>query len=223
MYLARDAVTFNQDDVRRSAAREIRKRSYMEAIRIIVNEHRALAAVLHGMLYLVHRIRDHDDKPDFNLFGAMIYYIDSFPERFHHPKEDQYLYRILRMRHAEAAPLLDRLETEHRVGAEKIRTLQQALARYQQGGRAQFPSFLAAVESYAEFHWEHMKAEEQEALPMAEKYLSAADWEEIDAAFLGHSDPMLGAPVRTEFDRLFTRIVNLAPAPIGLGPSAQRA
>jgi hemerythrin-like domain-containing protein len=153
----------------------------------------------------------------------MIYYIDSFPERFHHPKEDQYLYRILRMRHAAAAPLLDRLETEHRVGAEKIRTLQQALARYQQGGRAQFPSFLAAVESYAEFHWEHMKAEEQEALPMAEKYLSATDWEEIDAAFLGHSDPMLGAPVRTEFDRLFTRIVNLAPTPIGLGPSARRA
>ena len=79
----------------------------MEAIRIIVNEHRALAAVLHGMLYLVHEIRDHDDKPDFNLFGAMIYYIDSFPERFHHPKEDQYLYRFLRMRHPEAAPLLD--------------------------------------------------------------------------------------------------------------------
>ena len=30
----------------------------MEAIRIIVNEHRALAAVLHGMLYLAHEIRD---------------------------------------------------------------------------------------------------------------------------------------------------------------------
>jgi hemerythrin-like domain-containing protein len=195
----------------------------MEAIRIIVNEHRALAAVLHGMLYLVHEIRDRDDKPDFNLFGAMIYYIDSFPERFHHPKEHQYLYRILRMRHAKAAPLLDRLETEHLVGTEKIRTLEQALARYQHGGKAQFANFLATVESYAEFHWEHMKAEEQDALPMAEKYLLPADWEEIDAAFLGHSDSMLGAPVRTEFDKLFTRIVNLAPPPIGLGPASQRA
>jgi len=195
----------------------------MEAIRIIVNEHRALAAVLHGMLYLAHEIRDHDDKPDFNLLGAMIYYIDSFPERFHHPKEDQYLYRLLRMRHPQAAPLLDRLEAEHRVGAEKIRTLQQALARYQQGGKAEFSNFLAAVESYAAFHWEHMRAEEQEALPMAEKYLSVSDWEAIDAAFLGHSDPMLGTDARTEFDKLFTRIVNLAPPPIGLGPERQRA
>jgi hemerythrin-like domain-containing protein len=204
-------------------ALEIGQRPAMEAIRVITNEHRALAAVLHGMLYLVHQIRDHDDKPDFNLFGAMIFYIDSFPERFHHPKEDQYLYRILRMRHAQAAPLLDRLETEHRVGAEKIRTLEQALARYQHGGKAEFANFLAAVESYADFHWEHMKAEEQQALPMAEKYLSTADWEEIDAAFLGHSDPMLGVRVRTEFDKLFTRIVNLAPPPIGLGPVTQRA
>jgi hemerythrin-like domain-containing protein len=153
----------------------------------------------------------------------MIYYIDSFPERFHHPKEDQYLYRLLRMRHPEAAPLLDRLKTEHRVGAEKIRTLEQALARYQQGGRAEFASFLAAVESYATFHWEHMRAEEQEALPMAEKYLSVADWEAIDDAFLGHSDPMLGTDTRTEFDKLFTRIVNLAPPPIGLGSERQRA
>jgi hemerythrin-like domain-containing protein len=191
----------------------------MEAIRIIVNEHRALAAVLHGMLYLVHEIRDHDDKPDFNLFGAMIYYIDSFPERFHHPKEDQYLYRLLRMRHPEAAPLLDRLKTEHRLGAEKIRTLEQTLARYQQGGKAEFSNFLTAVESYASFHWEHMRAEEEEAMPLAEKYLSVADWEEIDTAFLGHSDPMLGADARTKYDKLFTRIVNLAPAPIGLGPA----
>jgi hemerythrin-like domain-containing protein len=195
----------------------------MEAIRIIVNEHRALAAVLHGMLYLVHEIRDHDDKPDFNLFGAMIYYIDSFPERFHHPKEDQYLYRLLRIRHPQAAPLLDRLEAEHRVGSEKIRTLEQAFARYQQGGKAEFSGFLAAVESYAAFHWEHMRAEEQEALPMAEKYLFLSDWEAIDAAFLDHSDPMLGADARTKFDKLFTRIVNLAPPPIGLGPERQRA
>jgi len=30
----------------------------VQAIRIIQEEHRSLAAVLHGMLYLVHEIRD---------------------------------------------------------------------------------------------------------------------------------------------------------------------
>ena len=190
----------------------------MEAIRIIQDEHRSLAAVLHGMLYLVHQIRDRGTKPDFDLFGAMIYYIDAFPERFHHPKEDQYLFRLLRIRHPGAAALLDRLKTEHRVGAEKIRTLEQALARYEQGGASEFTNFLTAVEGYAAFHWDHMRAEEREILPLAEQHLSAGDWEAIDAAFLGHTDPMLGVNVGAQFDALFSRIVNLAPPPIGVGP-----
>lgn len=60
----------------------------MEAIRIIRDEHRSLAAVLHGMLYLVHEIRDRGARPNFGLFGAMVFYVDAFPERFHHPKEE---------------------------------------------------------------------------------------------------------------------------------------
>ena len=195
----------------------------MEAIRVIVNEHRALAAVLHGMLYLVHEIRDRGEKPDFPLFGAMICYIDAFPERFHHPKEDEYLFRFLRVRHPEAAPLLDRLKVEHRAGAEKIRTLEQALVRYQHGGAAEFSNFMGAVEAYAAFHWDHMRLEEKEVLPLAEKYLSVGDWEAIDAAFLGHTDPMLGAEVGAKYDALSMRIVNLAPPPIGLGPERQPA
>ena len=190
----------------------------MQAIRIIHDEHRSMAAVLHGMLYLVHQIRDRGAKPHFDLFGAMIYYIDAFPERFHHPKEDQYLFRLLRMRRPEAAPLLDRLKTEHRAGAEKIRVLEQALARYQQGGASEFTNFLTAVEAYAAFHWDHMRTEEKEVLPLAEQFLTAGDWEAIDAAFLGHSDPTLGVEAGAKYDALFTRILNLAPAPIGVGP-----
>jgi hemerythrin-like domain-containing protein len=190
----------------------------MQAIRIIQDEHRSLGAVLHGMLYLVHQIRDRGTKPDFDLFGAMIYYIDAFPERFHHPKEDQYLFRLLRIRHPDAALLLDRLKKEHSAGAEKIRTLEQALARYQQGGASEFTNFLTAVEAYAAFHWDHMRAEEKEILPLAEQHLSAGDWEAIDAAFLGHTDPMLGVNAGAQFDALFSRIVNLAPPPIGVGP-----
>jgi len=189
----------------------------VKAVRIIREEHRALAAVLHGMLHLVGEIGARGRAPDFRLLDAMVYYIDTFPERFHHPKEDRYLFRILRQRHPGAAPLLDRLQTEHRAGAEKIRELEQALARYQAGGAAEFSNFRAAVEAYAGFHWDHMRAEEGELLPMAEKFLTPADWEEIDTAFLGHTDPLLGADVGAKYDALFSRIVNLAPPPIGVG------
>jgi branched-chain amino acid transport system ATP-binding protein len=200
----------------------ISKRAKIQALRIIEDEHRSLAAVLHGMLHIVREIRDHGAEPSFDALGAMIYYIDAFPERFHHPKEDGYLFRLLRARYPGAGPLIDRLEEEHRIGAHKIRTLEQALARYQSGGSREFTQFAAAVDDYAEFHWKHMRAEESELMPLAKEQLTAEDWAEIDKAFLGNADPLVGMEAGKEYRALFTRIVNLAPSPIGLGPAARR-
>jgi hemerythrin-like domain-containing protein len=190
----------------------------VQAIQIIIAEHRTLAAVLHGMLYLMRHIRYGSSKPNFDLLGAMVHYIRVFPERFHHPKEDAYLFRLLRLRQPDIAPLLDKLEAEHRAGAFKLRTVEQTLARYQEGGAAHLPAFSGAVASYAAFHYAHARAEENEVLPAAAKYLTAADWDEIDAAFAGHTDPLLGAEAGFEYEELFRRVVNLAPAPLGAGP-----
>lgn len=203
-------------------SRRIAKRTKIQALRIIEDEHRSLAAVLHGMLHMVREIRDRGAEPSFEALGAMIYYIDAFPERFHHPKEDGYLFRVLRARHPKAGALLDRLEEEHRLGAHKIRTLEQALARYQSGGNREFAQFAAAVDDYAEFHWKHMRTEESEVMPLAKERLTAEDWMEIDKAFLGNADPLVGMDAGKEYRALFTRIVNLAPSPIGLGPAAKR-
>ena len=191
----------------------------MQAIRIIRDEHRSLGAVLHGMLYLAREIREHGMKPPFDVLGAMVYYIDAFPERFHHPKEDEYLFKLLRARYPEAGPLVDQLQGEHRTGAGKIRTLEQTLARYQQGGDTEAAAFIAAVEDYATFHWQHMGREEKELLPLAEKYLTTGDWQAIDAAFSGNTDPLLGEAPTDDYRKLFRRIVNLAPPPIGHGPA----
>jgi hemerythrin-like domain-containing protein len=190
----------------------------MKAINIILDEHRSLAAVLHGMLYLVRSIKEGKATPDFKLLGAMLYYVDAFPERLHHPKEDAYLFRLLRLRHPGAGGLLDRLESEHEAGAVKIRELEHALLRYENGGADGLPRFAAALENYASFHWAHMRAEEEEVLPLARQYLSQADWNEIDQAFAGNTDPLLGAKAGGEYDALFRRIVNMAPPPIGVGP-----
>src|SRR5262245_15751200 len=139
----------------------------MEAIRIIQDEQRALAAVLHGMRYLVNEIRERGAPPMFDVLGAMISYIHAFPQRVPHPRDSEYLFRFLRLRCKEAVPILDLLEDEHRVGAHHIRTLEQALARYQHGGAPEFPPFAAAVDAYVDFQHDHMRREETHILPMA--------------------------------------------------------
>jgi len=170
------------------------------------------------MLYLVRHIRLSGKQPKFDVLGAMVYYIDAFPERFHHPKEDAYLSRFLALRHPDAAPLIGQLKTEHLTGAEKIRVLEQALERYRCGGTAEFPAFADAVQAYAAFHWDHMRIEEDKLIPLAREHLTAEDWKEIDAAFTGHSDPLFGVAAEAEYSNLFRKIVNLAPPPIGVGP-----
>jgi len=192
----------------------------MKALSMIRDEHRALAAVLHGLSHLVRQLRERGAVADFDVLSAMIYYIDAFPERFHHPKEDRYLFALLRSRCPAAAPLLDVLGAEHVAGAQKIRALEQALTRYREGGAGEFPAFAAAIDDYVAFEGAHIRREERELIPLAKLHLTEADWEVIDAAFEGSTDPLLGTEPGEQWERLFRRIVTIAPAPIGIGHPA---
>jgi hemerythrin-like domain-containing protein len=193
----------------------------MQAMRIIENEHRALSAVLHGLRHHVGEIATMRSVANFELLGAMIYYIDAFPERLHHPKEDAFLFRHLEARYPPARALLDRLRHEHQVGATMVRELEQALLRYQNGGEAEFQVFATAVEAFIAFERNHMRSEELEVFALAQMHLDASDWKAIDTAFAANADPLVGVEVSEQMRELFQRIVNLAPPPLGVGMKAR--
>ncbi len=192
-----------------------------DAIAIIRDEHRSFAAVLQGLTWLVTEIRERRLQPDFRLFAAILSYIDAFPEKLHHPKEDEYIYARLRKRSPGIAPVLDELEAEHVRGRAFITELAGALDRYRREGAAAFAAFEAAATAYVDFHWAHMRKEEDVVLPIAEAALSADDWKAIDAAFASNDDPLVGVDATRESRELFRRIVNLAPPPIGVGPAPE--
>ncbi|UCE31711.1 MAG: hemerythrin domain-containing protein [Burkholderiales bacterium] len=195
---------------------------YRKALEVIKSEHRTLAAVLHAMQHLVNEIRSGRIEPNFELFAAILRYIDAFPEKLHHPKEDEYLYRRMRERSHDADAVLDRLQREHVEGVRLIRALEHALVRYQAGGDQAFPDFARRVDEYVEFNWKHMRTEEDQAMPAALAVLGDEDWAEIDDAFGRNGDPLFGMENTRELDELFRRIVHLAPPPIGLGSEAPR-
>lgn len=64
-----------------------------------------------------------------------------------------------------------------------------------------------------------MAFEESTLIPLARKHLTAEDWVEIGAAFSENGDPRFNAEADHECRDLFTRIVSLAPPPIGVGPA----
>jgi hemerythrin-like domain-containing protein len=187
-----------------------------KAIRILREEHRSISAVLQGLQQLARVAQDPAVKPEFAVFRAMLHYIDAFPERLHHPKEDEYLFARLLARASAARPLVERLKAEHVEGARLVRELERAVLAFEASWPQGASQFAVAVDAYAEFHWAHMRCEEQELLPLAERVLLAEDWATIEDAFAGNRDPI--ADLRDQdFQRLYTRIVDIAPAPIGLG------
>jgi hemerythrin-like domain-containing protein len=185
---------------------------------IIRDEHRSIAAILHGMEYLVDRVRARKAKINPRVFRAMIYYLDTFSERMHHPKEDRFLFSALRNRGGEAATAVADLEREHAAGGNALRRLEQCLVRYEEGGDREFQAFADAVAKFVREYRDHMHKEESIVFPMAERLLDAQDWQAIDRAFAENRDPLSADRDTRDFEKLFDRIVNLAPPPIGVGP-----
>ena len=188
-----------------------------QALDAIRNEHRNLAVMLHAMRHLVERVRDGSGAPDFGAFRAMLYYLDAYSERLHHPKEDEFLFQPLRARSGDADAIIDDLGHEHARGAAAIRSLEQALLRYEAGGEHEFVAFATAVEGFCDFYSEHMHKEETLVMPLAEKLFTDEDWGRIDAAFAANRDAQGGVDEDQEFRRLFSRIANLVPAPAAEG------
>jgi nucleotide-binding universal stress UspA family protein/hemerythrin-like domain-containing protein len=181
----------------------------LEAIR---DDHRSLAAVIHGLEFLVREARASGVPPSFALLRAMLHYIREFPESLHHPKEDAYLFRRLRARTREFDATLDELERQHVEGRRLVENLERSVAAWEADPQGGLPGFATAVERFATSQMQHMALETKVVIPAARKHLTAEDWAEIGAAFAGGGDPRFAVDNGEEFRQLFVRIMNLVPA-----------
>ncbi len=189
-----------------------------QTLRIIRDEHTALSAMLRSMLQLLRQGPDEEPQLFFDVLRAMLFYIDEFPERQHHPKESNLLFpRVARVA-PQAMDTISQLERDHMQGEQRARELQHLLLAWELLGEPRRAAFVEAAERYVGFYLEHMRLEESVILPLAEERLPEDDRRELDEAFTSHRDPLLTRD--PAYDRLFTRIVMKAPAPIGVGPAA---
>lgn len=189
-----------------------------ESIRIIHDEHAALSAMLQSLRLMVQRGPGDQPESFFDVLRAMLFYIDEFPERLHHTKESELLFPPVRERAPHLKEALDQLERDHTRGEGAVRELQHLLLAWELLGESRRQPFEQACERYLGFYLEHMRLEETLILPEAERVLHAEDWQRLDQAFATNADPLTGKyPRDPVYDRLFTRIVTRAPAPIGLG------
>lgn len=190
------------------------------SIQIIHDEHTALASMLRSIGMMVERGPGSKPQAYFDVMRAMLFYIDEFPERLHHPKETELLFPPVARLAPETREAIARLDREHVLGEASVRELQHLLLAWELLGETRREAFETAAKRYLGFYLDHLRLEETVILPAALRVLSDDDWREIDAAFETNCDPLTGKYPRDPiYDRLFTRIVTQAPEPIGLGQS----
>lgn len=185
------------------------------AIGIIRDEHRSLAAVMHAWMHALAAAREAGTAADVSLMRAIVRYVQQFPMKLHHPKEEEHLFRRLRERTTSCSAELDELERQHERDEQLVAALArqvEALAAADAEGQ---PSATRALDEevarYAAFLWDHMGREEGVILPAAQRHLLPEDWVAIDAAFTENRDPNFRGDTDKEYRQLFSRIVNLLP------------
>ena len=176
---------------------------------VICDQHRSLTTVLRAWLHLL----DHGDREgaalEVDLMRSMAHYIAKFPLALGQPREYDYLFLVLRSRTALVHAELDELERQHECERALAETLGCMVERYDQG-QATRAQLRGAVETYARFSWEHMGRVEGVILPAARRYLTEADWNEIQSAAIHPEDSRARGAQQAADQQLFSRIAHLA-------------
>ncbi len=189
------------------------------SVQIILDEHASPSAMLRSMLMMVARGPGDHAQKFFDVLRAMLFYIDEFPERLHHPKESNLLFpRVVRLAPA-VMPVVERLERDHMNGEKAVRELQHLLLAWELLGEPRKPDFELHCKRYVDFYLEHMRLEESgQPCRRPKKYWARAtgrNWMRRFAKTVIRSASRHGTdPV---YDRLFSRIVRRRRLPIGLG------
>lgn len=184
---------------------------FNSALNIVYDEHRSLAAVVQGLRHLIREYRSGAGAPEFGLLRAILHYLEEFPRKLHHPKEEVYLFVRLQERTRIADSIIAELRAQHAADAWHLDILKSSLERFAAGTPGAGEEFSAAVDRFADDILRHMALEESALIPLARRHLSGEDWVEIGVAFGVNGDPRFVADAEHNFADLFSRIMALAP------------
>ena len=186
------------------------------SMRILAREHLALRAVAR-ILAMEAALLARDGQADMDLLDTIARYITEYPNRIHHPKEENFLFHYMRVRApARCADILDRLLSEHNKEHDAVTRFQNALAACRAGQPGASGELAQVAASYAKYLERHMDVENTQAFPLAIEVLQDADWDAIDAAFEANDDPLLGNTPAAPFLALHARIMALGAMPPGV-------
>lgn len=165
------------------------------------SEHRYISSLLEALAEQADNLLP-GRAPDYALMHDVVRYMASFPDEYHHPREDLVFERLV-ARDPEARPLVEELLEGHREISRRSRELLGHLERVTSGGSSldnQKMKYLC--DRYIGHYWEHINIEEGKVFPRATAKLRPDDWFAVNSKAKYVDDPLFGSRVKKEYARL---------------------
>lgn len=188
-----------------STAQAVKARTQPSLMRALYAEHRHIANVMRLFSEQLDAI-EAGELVDTHVVYEIMDYMVTWPDRFHHPREDLIYGRVAEL-DAAAADNVDSLQRDHdymaKAGEEVLRNIQLWRDGELTGGL-----LVKGGRAYIEHMYEHMNSEEKVVFPQIEGVLSAGDWAELerDDRLRPVVDPVFGQRVQREFRNMARKL-----------------
>ena len=189
-------------DVPAPAARTKPEPPLIKALRA---EHRHIASVMQLFGEQLKAI-EAGELVDTHVVYEIMDYMVTWPDRFHHPREDLIYGRVAEL-DTGVADSVDSLQRDHdamaRAGSDVLRNIE-----LWRDGEVAGAALVKSGRAYIDHMYEHMNSEEKVVFPQIESVLSEADWRELalDDQLRPVADPVFGSRVQREFRNMARKL-----------------
>ena len=172
-------------------------------IETLQQEHADMARLFN----LIEREVNGPGHPDCDLLHEIVEYCLTYPDQYHHPKEDL-IYKALCVHDPGRAPAIDDLEAEHEELALLTREFATVIERARTAasdGKVEDEGLRPMARAFLEYYKRHMDLEESVFFPDAVETLSPEEWDQIEAQVTDPTDPMFRDTVALSLRGLLDR------------------
>src|SRR6516162_5489292 len=181
-----------------------------EIIEILREEHRNIEKLLRVMEEEL-SVFDRGERPDYEVFGAIIEFFKKYPDSCHHPKEDV-IYEKFKARDPGRAASIADLQVEHREGAVRLRRVAQAINSVLNDQELLRESVDRIVRDFIDNERKHIALEDEVIFPAIVDTLQPEDWADIALKIADRYGPPSEADFEEQFSTLRRNILELEEA-----------
>ena len=181
------------------------KAGEQEMLRCLRSEHKNIAKLLGVVDSELDRFR-RSGMLNVRLLGHIAQYSLTYPDLYHHPKEDL-LYDRLTRRDAAIRSVVENIIDEHKMIADLSRRFGAAAQRAEITGDGSTSDLAHIAQKFVAAYRHHLRIEEDRLFPAAERSLTRQDWAAIDTEARDAPDPLFGPRVDAAFQPILDAIM----------------